>query len=412
MRKLIALISLSVLILFVSGCQDTPQPPKKPVIDQTLPKLADIKFLTELTDVGFEWKPSLDERVSGYYIYRSNPKKQNGKLERIATVKDKYASHYVDTKLKPNTQYYYRFSTYSHDKRESIPSDTLLVTTQPLIESIAFLKAITGLPHRIKLIWRPHTSAKVAAYIIQRSEFSTTKWKNIAKVKGRLSAEYIDAGLEDNRVYRYRVKVQTYDGLVSKPSQIVEAGTKPLPVPIQNLTASIDVPKKIVLNWGASSEKDFSYYKVYRAINPLLFYSYLAKTRDTSYEDLINDNGKAYYYFVTAVDKDGLESHRQQSSVAGSSLDIPESVYITSSNHDGRSINITWKSTDLRAMKFNVIKEYKDKKKIFTGIHGDSFNDSDVTKGIEYTYKVIAIDKYGLASKDSEKVIIEIPKEN
>ncbi len=411
MRKWIALISLSVLVLFVSGCTTTPQPPKKPVIDQTLPKLTDIKFITEITEVGFEWKPSFDERVSGYYIYRSNPQVQNGKLSRIATIEDKYISHFVDTGLKPDTKYYYRFSTYSKNKRESVASDTVGVNTAPLIKSVSFVKAITGLPHRVKLIWRPHTSQKVASYVIERNEFTSTLWERLAEVKGRLNAEYIDAGLEENRVYRYRVKVKTYDGLMSKPSQIIEAGTKPLPIEIKNLTASIDIPKKIVLSWDASVEKDFSYYKVYRALNPMLFYSYLAKTKDTKYEDLINANGKSYYYFVTTVDKDGLESTRQQNAIAGSSLAVPDSVYITSSNHDGRSINITWKSKDTRAVKYNVIKKYKDKKKVFTGIRGNSFNDSDVIRGIEYKYNVVAIDKYGLASKQSENTIIEMPKE-
>jgi len=411
MRKWTVLILLSILVLFVSGCQNDPKPPKQPIVDQTLPKLTDIKFLSEVTEVGFEWKPTFDERVVGYYIYRSNPEVKNAKLQRIATIEDKYSSHFVDTKLKPSTAYQYRFSTYSVQKRESVPSDTIIATTKPLIESVSFIKAITGLPNRVKLIWRPHTSQRVQSYIVERNEFSTIEWNRLAKIDGRLNAEYIDSGLKDNKVYRYRVKVKTYDGLVSKPSEIVEAGTKPLPIEIKNLTASIDVPKKIVLKWDPSVEKDFSYYKVYRTSNPLLFYRYLAKTKDTSYEDLINSNGSSYYYLVTTVDKDGLESPRQDNPIMGTSLEIPDTVSITSSNHDGRSINITWNTRDNRASRFNVIKEYKDKKKIFTAIKNNNFNDSDVTRGIEYNYKVIAIDRYGLASKESESVVIEMPKE-
>lgn len=411
MKKWIALISLSVLILFVSGCQNNPQPPKEPLIDQTLPKLTDIKFISEVTEVGFEWTPSFDERVAGYYIYRSNPESTNGKLQRIATITDKYSSHYVDTKLDPATAYQYRFVTYSEKQRESIPSDTIIATTQPLIESVSFITAIRGLPNRVKLIWRPHTSLRVASYIVERNEFSTLKWEELGKVEGRLNAEYIDAGLKDNKVYRYRIKVKTYDGLISNPSEIVEAGTKPLPIEINNVRTTTDVPKKIIVKWDAALEKDFSYYKVYRTANPLLFYSYLAKTKDTTYEDLVNENGKSYYYLVTTVDKDGLESPRQNNAVTGTSLAIPESVYITSSNNDGRTINITWETKDNRASRFNVIKEYKDNKKIFTAITGNSFNDNDVVRGIEYTYKIIAIDKYGLASNESESVIIEMPKE-
>ncbi len=411
MKKLIALILLSVLLLFVSGCTTDPKPPKKPVIDQTLPMLSDIKFISDITEVGFEWKPSRDERVAGYYIYRSNPDKQNGKLERVATIKDKYSSHYVDVNLKPATQYYYRFSSFSFDKRESVAGDTISVKTMPLIESVVFLKAIRGLPNRVKLVWRPHTSPRVESYIVERNEFTSTKWEKIGVVKGRLNAEYIDAGLKENRVYRYRVKVKTYDGLISKPSKIVEAGTKPLPLKVKNLKATVDVPKKIILTWDPSSEKDFSYYKVYRSINTMLFYSYLAKTKDTRYEDLVNENGKSYFYYVTAVDKDGLESLRQSQAVKGSSLDIPEAVVITSSNNDGRSISIAWTNRDDRAVKYNVIKEFNGKKKIFTGIRSTNFIDNDVVRGVEYKYNVIAIDKFGLASNPSENIVIEIPKD-
>jgi len=414
MKRLITLISLSVLVLLFSGCEVRPKAPTKPVVDQTLPKVAGIKFLTEITEVGFEWVPSFDERVEGYYLYRASSSAQDTKLQRVATIKDKYASHYVDTNLEPQTKYIYRFSSYSKEKRESPASEMISVSTKPLIESISFVNAITGLPNRVKLIWRPHTSQRVKSYIIERNEFSSKKWKKVGEVKGRLNAEFIDSGLKENRVFRYRVKVKTYDGLISKPSQIVEAGTKPLPIEVEGLSASTDVPKKIVLKWEASTEKDFSYYKVYRAINPFLFYTYLAKTRDVSYEDLINSNGSSYYYYVTVADKDGLESLRQKNAISGSTLSIPASVYITSSTNDGQNISITWESKDARAVKYNVIKEFYakgvSKKETITDITSNSFHDTNVAKGIEYSYKIIAIDKYGLASKSSESTIIEIPK--
>lgn len=411
MLRSTVLISLSVLIFFLSGCEINPQPPTKPVIDQTLPQVTDIKFLNEVSEVGFEWVPSFDDRVEGYYIYRSTPNSQNDKLQRIATIKDKYTSHFVDVKLMPQTKYYYRFSTFSRDKRESVPSDTIATETLPLIESVSFIKAITGLPSRVKLIWRPHTSQRVESYLIERNEFNSTEWKQIAKVDGRLNAEYIDAGLKENRVFRYRVKVKTYDGLISKSSQIVEAGTKPLPKEVHGLTASYDIPKKIALNWNAAIENDFSYYKIYRALNPFIFYTYLAKTQDTFYEDLINENGSSYYYLVTSVDKDGLESLKQKVSIKGSTLAIPEAVYISSSNYDGKSIRIEWKNQDDRAIRYNVIKEFSGQKQVITGITSTQFIDENVVAGVEYKYNVVAIDKFGLSSKNSENTIIEIPKE-
>jgi len=411
--KYLHLILLSIVsILFVSGCQNNPVPEKKRVIDPTLPRVEGLKVLSDITEVGFEWEPKYDdERVGGYYVYRTDSTKNNTKLERVATIKDRYSSHFVDTKLKPGTVYYYRFSSFSNEDVESEPSEMVTIATKRMVPSVAFVKAIVGLPNRVKVIWRPHEYPRVSSYIIERNDLSSTNWEKIAKVDGRLSAEYIDRGLKDNYLYRYRVRVETYDGLVSEPSQIVEAQTKPLPPIVENLRASQDIPKKIVLTWNPSPREDISYYKVYRAINPLLFYSYHAKVKENRFEDLINENGKTYYYKVTAVDKDGLESPKQETPVAGSTLPVPQPVSITSVNHDGKSVMLTWKSNDGRAVSYIVLKEFKGKTQRLTGIRSFSYQDRDVIPGVEYKYRVVAIDRYGLSSEPSEPIVITIPKE-
>ncbi len=410
--KILSLITLStVSILFFSGCQITPQTPTKPLIDSSLPTVANIKTLSNMTEVGFEWKPNYDERVMGYYVYRSNPKVQSNKLQRVATIKDRYSSHFVDTKLLPQTQYYYRFSTFSAQKRESVPSEMITVSTTRMIPSVAFIKAIVGLPNRVKIIWRPEEYPSVSSYIIERNDLSSTDWRKIADVKGRLSAEYIDANLKDNYLYRYRIRVKTCSGLVSDPSQIVEAHTKPLPPMVENVRATQNEPKKIILSWNASTIPDFSYYKVYRTINPILFYSYYAKTKNARFEDLVNDNGKTYYYKVTEVDTDGLESPRQSSPIAGSTLAVPEKVSITSVNQDGKSIMLTWTNNDDRAVSYNIIKEFNSKKQNITGLSSFSYQDRDVIPGVEYKYSVVTLDKYGLESEPSEPVLVTIPKD-
>lgn len=70
-----SILLLGALTLLISGCQKGPTLPEKPVIDPSLPKLTNLKTLTDMSEVGFEWVPSYDERVQGYYLYRSNPTK-------------------------------------------------------------------------------------------------------------------------------------------------------------------------------------------------------------------------------------------------------------------------------------------------------------------------------------------------
>ena len=409
--KIFRLILLSIASLLVfSGCQTTPTAPVKPRIDPSLPTVTGLKVLSDVTEIGFEWAPKYDERVAGYFVYRSNPKEQSTKLHRVATIKDRYSSHFVDTKLLPQTKYYYRFSTFSKDKRESVPSEMVTVSTKRMISSVSFLKAIVGLPNRVKVIWRPLDYPMVEAYIIERNDLSSMDWKKIATVQGRLSAEYIDSGLKNNYLYKYRIRVKTFNGLISAPSQIVEASTKPLPPIIQNVRATHDLPKKIDLTWDVSSKPDISYYKIYRAPNSMLFYSYHAKTKENKFEDLINQNGKSYYYKITAIDKDGLESPKQPSPVVGSTLTVPMAVSINSIREDGNSVMLSWMANDDRAVSYNIKKEYNDGTQNITGLSSFSYQDRDVIPGIEYKYSVVAIDKYGLESKPSEPIVITIPK--
>ena len=335
------------------------------------------------------------------------------KLQRVAKIESKFSSHYVDKNLQPNTLYHYKMSSYTKDGKESEPSEAVSVKTLPPLESVPYFQAIVGLPNMVKLIWRPHPNLKVDKYIIERKDLDSTDWKEIATIEGRLNAEYIDKGLENNRLYRYRIKVKTYDDLTSQPSQVVEAKTKSLPRIVTGLRATTNLPRKITIAWQPNPEPDISYYKVYRSSAPRLFYSYLAKTNDTTFTDMIADDGVARYYKITAVDKDGLESPKQGAPIQGITLDKPSTPTIITAKVINGEVQLKWIATDERAVKFNVLKSYgMAKKQKYTNIKGFTFIDKDVEPGEEYKYFVSAVDKYSIESEKTTEVILEIPKQN
>ncbi len=393
----------------ISGCQRSPFTPSASMIDPNLPIVESIKSISDITEVGFEWVPQQDERVEGYYLYRLDPKKQD--FERVGNIEDKYASHYVDEGLIPETKYQYRMSTYAKSGQESPPSDIHLAQTKKNLDSVPFVQAIVGLPNRVKLLWRPHPQERVGSYIVERNELDTKTWKQVAHVKGRLNAEYIDAGLKDNHVYRYRVMVRTFDGIVSNPSEIVVAKTKPLPKMVENIAATRDLPKKIVITWQASSEEDLSHYRVYRAPTSMLFYTYLAKTDEPRYEDLISSNGADRYYKITAVDTDGLESLKQTVPIMGATLDAPLPPAMTEGVYANGQITVTWSQVDGRAVKYSIVKRFGSETQTIQEISSKRFEDRAIELGGRYTYEVIAIDEYGLASKPSQRVLVQVPSE-
>jgi fibronectin type 3 domain-containing protein len=88
-----------------------------------------------------------------------------------------------------------------------------------------------------KLIWRPHTDPRVAGYIIERKKLYSNEWKQVGELNHRLNVEFLDKDLETNKAYKYRVRVKTFEGLISKPSKEVEVITKARPKPILDITA-------------------------------------------------------------------------------------------------------------------------------------------------------------------------------
>ena len=399
---------MSIISIFLAGCGVQPKP-TKPKTDVTLPTVQKIRTLADIKSIALEWTPVYSERVQGYYIYRGSHTKE---LKRIKKIENRYSSHYLDTNLAPNTMYSYAITTYDANGRESKPSPVTRVKTLPLLDSVPFVDAIDHLPRQVKLIWRPHPYKRVEYYIIERSEPQSQKWKVIATIRGRLNAEYIDKNLKDNHIYLYRIFVKTCDGIVSKPSKIVQASTKPRPRIVQGLSASKNLPKKIVLHWLPNPEPDIDHYNVYKSIFAIGPFLKIAKTKKTSYIDLLDKDGVTRYYKVTAVDKDGLESFKQDAPVAGTTLAKPLPPVILNHTFDGHTLFISWESPDKRGVRFIVKKIEKSglfekQEYLFKNIQGTTFTDSNLKPNMKYEYEVYAVDKNGLVSKPSEKIVIK-----
>ncbi len=396
--------------MMLSGCGLQPQP-SKPKIDLSLPTVTKIRTLSDIKSIALEWTPVYDERIEGYYLYRG----QGSKLKRIAKIEDRYRSHYLDKNLKPDTIYEYRLSTYDKMGKESKASPVAKAKTLPIPESVSFLEAIDHLPREVKLIWRPHPFQRVEWYIIERSEPNNEKWQQRAILKGRLNAEYIDKDLKDNHIYYYRVRVKTCDGILSKPSKVVKANTKPRPSVVRGLAATKNLPKKIIVQWQPNPEPDIDHYNVYKSIFEIGPYIVAAKTKRTEYVDLIDEDGAKRYYKVTAVDSDGLESFKQDVPAVGQTLPKPLPPVIDEQRFENGTLYLRWESPDGRAVKYIVKKIekkgfLKENVYTFTNIQSTTFTDAGLKPGVKYIYTVIAVDKYGIQSKPSKEIVIKVPK--
>jgi fibronectin type 3 domain-containing protein len=413
--------TLSILctasLLILSGCTSTPTPKKEVKVDRTLPvvSLTENGIIVDMNTVAFEWNSIKDPRVEGIYVYKKSAAVEGqNTLTYYDTITSRFKTHYVDSKVAPDTQYSYSFKTYSKDA-ESVENQPITINTLPVLESVSWIHSITGMPRSAKIIWRPHVNNKVEAYIIERKTFEDEEWEELAKIDGRLNAEYIDSDLNDNYVYMYRVKVLTYDGITSTPSQVVKVVTKALPETIKNIYATRNLPKKIRIDWDKSTQKDFALYYVYRANYIDGTYELIATLHNNTFTDKIEEDTKSYFYRVSAVDTDGLESEHERASIQGMTLARPSAPGIVEAKLVGSSIEISWSKLDPRTKTFLVAKKqktgwFKETSDEYKGITQQHFIDKKIEPNSIYRYVVYGIDSNGIKSEPSIEVKIQTPE--
>lgn len=409
-RSLTYALSISLAFSLFTGCtMPQPTPEKKLSVDPTLPVPSLNGSLSDINTIAFEWKAISDTRVSGYNIYRSSGE-NNNTLTRVGTIDGRFATHYIDEKLTPNTLYRYRFTTTAKDNLESNGSEMMEASTLPMIVPVSFFQSVQNMPRSAKLLWRPHPNTRINGYLIERLNVNDQEWKEIKTIEGRLNAEYIDRNLKDGQVYYYRVRAITFDKLRTEASETTKVVTKPLPPEIKNVTATTALPKAIGLKWEPSAlGNDLSHYNIYRAASSNGNYSYRVKIIETSFTDTTKEDGEPFYYKITAVDKDGLESPMSSVITQGVSMPKPLAPIAFDGHINANGVNLQWTANDPRIVSYTVIKTTKTswigrEKVEINNIKETKFSDPTITPNVGYIYQVMGVDKDGITSLPTEGI--------
>jgi len=423
MKSLLKSISLTALLMLATGCEAPKAlqtPSSEPKIDENLPVLdvQTIKILPDIQTVSIEWVGTDKANIGGYHIYRKDLEKEGSKYARVGTVNDKYTKHFIDTDLKPKTQYAYCISVIGENGFESNPSDARAVRTYPVFDSVSFVNATSNLPRKVRIEWRPHELLSIKEYLLEKSTPTESEWKKVAPIKNRLSAEFIDENLKDAQTYSYRLKAISFDGIESNPSEIVTATTKSLPIAPTNLEATKEKPKKIIVTWKGSSQADTIGYNIYVSSEADRGFKkiHTASKEDNTFEHAIEENDKTNFYKVTTVDKDNLETDiKLIAPVMGKTLASPLQPTMTLAQITPNGVILNWIKGDDRAVTYNINKRTKESffqysEKEIKDVKGLRFEDQDVVRGVEYSYEVEAVDQFGLVSKKTKPAALSMPK--
>lgn len=409
---------LTASLITFSACTGVePKPDDKIAVDDTLPVITLTKngVITDMTSIAFEWNAIHDPRVQSIYIYRTSPKsEQNKEMQYYESVNSRFKTHYVDDDVDPGTIYSYSFKVMTEETQGRL-SEVYEVNTKPVLQSVSWIHSITGLPRSAKIIWRPHSNQRVQKYIIERKTLEDTEWKEIDVINDRLNAEYLDTDLKDNYVYMYRLRAETFDGIVSTPSQIVKVVTKPLPQSVTEIRVSKHMPKAIQIDWTVTAQKDFYRYFVYRSDSLDGSYELIAKLHNNTFIDKIDEDGARYFYRVSVVDKDGLESEHEKHSVMGMTLPKPTPPAVFNAELIGSSIELKWSKVDPRTKSYIIVKEAREgwldsTRDEFRDLTSTRFTDTMVKPDTKYTYRVYSLDENKILSESSEAVVVVTPE--
>jgi fibronectin type 3 domain-containing protein len=184
--------------------------------DLSLPRVSGVKSVVDRSGIGFEWRSLANySNIQGVNIYRAQViNGKQGEFVKVASVGSRFATHYVDTTIKPGAKYIYTFTTFA-GLSESNYGDVISVKSMPPYKAVKFVSATLVDRGVVKLLWVPNNEPTVTEYLIQRKCSRDNKWHYLDKVKGRLYPEYIDSRAERGYRCSYRVFASDAFGFIS-----------------------------------------------------------------------------------------------------------------------------------------------------------------------------------------------------
>lgn len=418
MKKQILTLSLAILVLIFNGCSGKeysigdikiPRFAEKR-LDKKLPRVQGLKAVTDMSQVALEWQPIIDKQIAGYRIFRGDSR---NRYKLIATLSDRYESHFTDNNLNPNIKYTYKISVYTKDGRVSMTSTTETAITKDRLVAPIIIEASKALPKRIKLIWRIHPNELTRSYIIEKKRQGERDFSTIANLKGRLTVEYIDKDIQPAQIYHYKLRAKSYNGIVSAPSKTVSGYAKKLPNMITWIKATDNRPRLIDIIWKPTNAPEkISHYNIYSSTLKNTLFTFLASTKEPKYTDKFDSDGITRYYKVAAVDHDGLESPQNLVATMGKTIGASRGPIINSATVKNNAIFLKWSDPDGKARRYTVVKKYWDgwraKKIKITDFRSTKFTDTKIAPNTQYTYYIISVDKFGIESMPSKEVVLSI----
>ncbi|MCI5968628.1 fibronectin type III domain-containing protein [Helicobacter sp.] len=278
-----------------------------PPVSATTLSIAAVTYVEAISNyprkVKVIWSPHQDPRVIGYVIQR---KDKNDQWKEIGNVKSRLLVEFLDTNLEDETTYTYQVLAYNAKNSLSIPSPIVSATTKPKPTPITNFHATLDQPKQITLRWDLHPNQEVTSYKILRSGFISSVFSTIATLPSNTNV-YQDSIKKDGKHYQYKIIATDKNGIDSLESGPIAGTTLPIPS-TPNITYARIENGSVIIRWTPTDNRTKEYI-VYKK-DSLIFGETLRynKVLTPEFIDREIKAGEKYYYRVSAIDENGLES--------------------------------------------------------------------------------------------------------
>ncbi len=381
---------------------------------KTKPRPVSVRGLTVRAEEGsiyIEWHKNLESDIKQYDIYR---RRNEGDGEFLKTVGADQTT-LVDEDLKPEDNYSYQIVAEDADGLRSEP-----VKSEAVLSKVATFLKVTkdNQCRRIELSWR--SLKNVDGYQLYRKS-DTEDWQKVGKIRGADKLRHIDKkNLKDGTSYWYYLTTYDQEGETS-PSNQVQAKTKNLPPPPENLQAESGLHKLIKLTWTPVNDTDIGGYEIYRKttsatlerIDKVKGYQANAYVDDGSLFKPLEE-GTEYIYGVASINLFGAHGELSKM-VTAKTKQRPQKVQDFTAKAGQGEIVVEWALNPEPDIVYYLLYRSRSQndsnwsriaKLEATQIQ---YKDSNLKPEVNYQYRIIAIDKDDLESAPMKSNLILSP---
>ena len=362
---------------------------------------------TTTESVTLTWDtPAGDEYVTGYQVLRRSPP---GESTLQAYVEDtgSAATEYVDTGVEPGTTYVYRVKAINAAGVGEQSNFVRLTTPEPdppaAPSNLTGEAGVTATDVSITLNWdAPAGDTDVTGYqILRRSPPGESTLQVYVEDTGSTATEYVDANVELDTIYVYRVKAIGAGG-VGDQSNFVRL-TTPDAYAIAspaNLSATA-THNSVTLAWDAADDDRVTGYRIERNGEVVVEDS---GSTDTGYVDTNvaaystwhHREEVTYGYQVSAIGSDGSVSDASTVSATTLPAPLPAPINLLASASHNRVV-LTWEFNAAYYGDDHHASEYvwgyqieRDGQVIVADTHstGTTYTDTNVAADTTYQYRV------------------------